>query len=406
MLPDVAASDVAVDAGPPAVPMFITAGSTYTCARMSDGTVRCWGNDENGELGAGNVTLPAGQMGLAMPTVVTGVSSATTLALGYYTAGTLLTDGTTLAWGATNEGQITIAAPQATLPVPIEGISSGVALLAIGDNHTCAVMQDGTLRCRGDNSLGQLGQMNTMFVDSSSVSGLPAIDQIVAGTDNACVIMHAGGTVECWGGNDTNQSGAVSGQTCTNSAPCVLGATPIPGLSGVTQLSAGSNHMCALRSDQTVWCWGFNGAGQLGYTTTQACPVTPSGSTTATCSPIATQVPGLSGVLQIAAGYMHTCAALSVGSLECWGANDSGQLGYNSTQQCNAEGYMIGCTTVPTIVPSVMEVVQVTAGQFHTCVGELGGAVYCWGDNTYGQLGTGDFNRHTGPAHVIAPGFY
>jgi len=150
----------------------------------------------------------------------------------------------------------------------------------------------------------------------------------------------------------------------------------VSGLDGVanvaTQVSAGAGHTCAVLSTGAINCWGSNETAQLGDTTTINSNV-----------PIATST--IDGVTlratQVSAGYLHTCAVLQSSAAMCWGRNTSGQLGINvTTAQVNTPASVV-TTAMSTAVASV------SAGYLHTCAVLVSGAVWCWGSNSLGQLG-------------------
>jgi alpha-tubulin suppressor-like RCC1 family protein len=128
------------------------------------------------------------------------------------------------------------------------------------------------------------------------------------------------------------------------------------------------NHSCALTTDGTAYCWGQNIAGQLG-----------DGSTTdrATPAPVSSDIKFVS----IAAGREHTCAVATTGAIYCWGGNTFGQIGAGSAAP--------GSTTTPKAVDSESNFLTVVAGLVHTCARARDGRAYCWGRNSYGQLGDG-----------------
>ncbi len=162
----------------------------------------------------------------------------------------------------------------------------------------------------------------------------------------------------------------------------------------LTQLAAGNAHVCAIDSTGTAYCWGSNGNGQLGIN-----------STTKSLVPVAVSTSGvLSGVsiMQITAGYGHTCAAGSSGAAYCWGANGNGQLGNSITTQS-----LVPVAVSTSGVLSGVSLTQVSADQGgqYTCALASTGAAYCWGAASYGQLGNGGANSSPGvPVAVTTSG--
>lgn len=167
------------------------------------------------------------------------------------------------------------------------------------------------------------------------------------------------------------------------------GDTPADGAQGLrwTSVTAGGAHTCALRSDNTAWCWGSNSNGQLG-------------NGTSTPSPRPVQVKGLNGVKHIDADWVHTCAATAAGKAHCWGENDGMQIG-DPKAETNYPTCVFGGCTLPVLVVNIDNVVTVGTGARHSCAVLASGQAWCWGFNELGQLGDGNMpNDSAAPAQV------
>ena len=296
----------------------ISAGYYYTCALLSTGAVKCWGSNLYGQLGDGST---ANATARTTPVDVSTLSSGVTaIAAGRYHACALLSTGAVKCWGQNLYGQLgdgsTANATARTTPVDVSTLSSGVIAIAAGERHTCAVLNTGAVKCWGNNDNGQLGDDSTLqSLTPVSVPSLSSgVTAIAAGRYHACAVLNTG-AVKCWGWNLYGQLG--DGSTLQSLTP-----VSVPSLSsGVTAIAAGERHTCALLSTGAVKCWGYNDNGQLGDGS--AASVTPR-TTPVDVSTLS------SGVTAISTGSYHTCALLSTGAAKCWGKNTSGRLGDGS----------------------------------------------------------------------------
>jgi hypothetical protein len=233
----------------------IDTGGSHTCMIVGGGHVRCWGNNDFGQLGDGTTTSRA------TPTTVTGLTGAVQITAGDRHTCAILADGTARCWGANSVGQLgdgtTTSRPT---PTVVTGLT-GTVQITVGDDHTCAVLSGGTARCWGNNTLGQVGDDTaTSRATPTTVSGLAGAVQITAGNSHTCALL-ADGTARCWGYNFFGQIG--DGTFTDRLTPAT-----VTGLTGAVQISSGGFLTCAVRADGTARCWGNNGVGQLGDGTT------------------------------------------------------------------------------------------------------------------------------------------
>ena len=348
--------------------LAIQAGMRFTCAITGSGTVKCWGENWAGQLGDG------GQTGQLTPVDVTGLpANVTNLGAGdSHTCVVLATQGL-MCWGSNSYGQIGNGESAVrSQPVDVVGLTNGILTIVSGGMHSCALTTGGAVKCWGNNKFGQLG--NDTMVDSTTPVDVWGLDHgvaaITAGGFHTCAAYE--NEVRCWGYNEYGQVG--DGSRVTRLIPQTVSGIANP----VSALAGGSNHTCALMSEsQKLKCWGQNKNGQLG----NGSKVDSAGAVT---------VEGVDGLRfsSLTAGDRHTCASTLNGKVLCWGLNQAGQLGDGTTEIRTLPVYVVNITN---------EIAQVTAGDSHTCGMTFGGGVKCWGDNTYGELGDGGTYRSLTP---------
>jgi alpha-tubulin suppressor-like RCC1 family protein len=332
----------------------VVAGWDYSLALQTNGTLWAWGRNDNGQLGDGTTTVRS------FPEVVGGISNVW-VAAGDETH-TIAADanGTVWTWGYNGQGQLGNGTyTNYCSPLAISGVSK-VVRVAVGEYHTMAVKSDGTVWTWGQNNYGTLG------IGSSSPDytnwpvqavGLTQIIGVTAGAWHS-VALRANGTVWTWGNNGSGQLGYV---TCVDhqSAPEQVG-----GITDVVAIAAGYDHTVALRADGTVWAWGDNDDGQLG-------------DGTGLRSSVPVQAVGLSNVVAIAAGQFHTLAVTTNGNIYTWGKNyDYGELGLGNNEN----------QSMPYLVGSLSGVQSISGGK-HSLAVKSDGTIWAWGSNVYRQLG-------------------
>jgi alpha-tubulin suppressor-like RCC1 family protein/Ca2+-binding RTX toxin-like protein len=350
-------------------------GLEHACAAMTAGGFMCWGDGRLGDLGDGSTFVQRNR-----PVNVVGIAAGAEAidGGGGHTCG--LVSGAVKCWGEAGSGQLGHGVSTTHSPVPVDpiGLSSGVGSITAYGSHTCVLSDVGGASCWGANSNGQLGRGNAGGGQDTpaGVDNLASgVTQISAGYSHTCALMQSGGA-KCWGipyavgDNDP-------GQTSPRTRPVdVFGLT-----SGVASIGVGGTVSCAVMLGGSAKCWGVNDRGQLGNGGASSWPPA--------WAP--EDVVGLTGAIAIATSGHHTCAILVEGSLRCWGANSYGQLGDGTTDDRFTPVAVVG---LPAPVRSV------SLGYNFTCALLTDGSVWCWGRGEPGMIGVGTTQNHWTPTEV------
>ncbi len=362
----------------------LAAGSDFSLARLSDGTLQSWGSDliagVIGTLGDGPTDTSRdvpGPSGRFVPKVVA-------VSAGLWHALALLDDGTVWGWGYNGLGQLGNG-HRVTLPAPVQmtGPTQATAAkvaVAAGTLHSLVLRSDGVVEATGWNLRGQLGNgqlgdgMTNDRLEALPVPNLTGIEAIAAGGSHSLALDNSG-DVWAWGGND---SGQVGDGTATDRPTPIT----VTGLSGMKLVAAGEDFSMAA-DDLTIWAWGSNTNGKLG-----------DGTEIDRSTPVQVDLPPsfTFPVKAIAAGGQFAMALDGAGLVFTWGINEVGQLGNGSL----SPGFRPSPAPVAQFPPAGRQVVEIAAGKASGLEHALAllddGTVWAWGYNDKGQLGNGDPN--------------
>ena len=250
-------------------------------------------------------------------------------------------------------------------PDTVNAASPVTPTIAAGTSHPLVLTSDGIVLAWGNNNCGQLGRGTTggYFDSPAQTIDISNIVAVSGGLGHS-LALKSDGSVWAWGANEVGQLGyGVSGSATDKDRP-----VKVLNLDNVIAVAGGYNHSLALKSNGTVWAWGRNNSGQLGNGTTG----------TAIVSPL--QVNELTNVAAIAGGQNHSLALKSDGTVWTWGRNEYGQLGV---------GTLAGFSFVPVQVTAISGVIAIARGYSHSLALKSDGTVWAWGQNDYGQLGIG-----------------
>jgi alpha-tubulin suppressor-like RCC1 family protein len=364
----------------------VAAGLDSTCALLADATVHCWGGNSYGDLGQGpSLAL----QGSATPLPVTLPKPATEIAVGGYSAFALLNDGTVWSWGYNVYGELGQGTASGNVndltgvPTPGQVTLPGAAsAIAAGTHHACALVS-GDVWCWGYDPEAEIG--DGMFRNSQPFGAAAPVKAQGLGKVIAVAAGYqhscaiSDGTLVCWGDNSHGQLGSSLIEGGAN--------TPEPvGLPTGTQITAirvGGNQSCALLAGGTFECWGENNCGQLGQGTFNATMTAFPSDGIVMPAPIAAAADGPIAATVVTMGETEACAVPASGALYCWGFNDTGGVGTGS----NTTTAPYGIITPTRITTLPYATTAVAAGGWHVCAVLQNGSVWCWGDDTGGAVG-------------------
>jgi alpha-tubulin suppressor-like RCC1 family protein len=314
--------------------------------------------------------------GAKLPIVMRNPDGAAAVSAGTGFAIALTGSGGIVSWNNDGSGN------PAKTPFAGGQLTSGVTTISAGGESNggygfaCVIAAGGGVQCWGDNGYGELGNGSTAGSQipvqvTGLTSGVTSLSAGAAGIRAACAIT-AGGAVQCWGYN----GGVLGNGTSAGASSVPVQITGFPG--PMTAVAVGAGFACALDTGGSVWCWGQNGYGQLG-----------NNSTTASLAPV--RVSGLSRVTALVAGTTSAYALTASGVVESWGQNNLGQLGNGTNTNSSVPVQVVGLAGGATAV---------TASEGTACAITSGGALECWGNNNYGQLGNNTTTNSPTPIPV------
>ncbi len=385
------------------------AAKRHTCALISNGDVKCWGDGQYGKLGQGSVLNlgdDPGEVAALAPVPLGG--PATQISVGLYHSCALLASGVIKCWGDNSQGELGLGAASTPVGdgpsevaalVGVQGLPAAPVQVVAAHLGTCALLSSGAVHCWGVNTVGQPGLGHTTQTSAPGAAvdlgpGAVAVE-ISSAVRHVCARLSTG-AVKCWGDNvggdvgieqsETNPVGDQSIELGSNLPPAVLSAD---------RIMTGQFGSCA-SSGSTVTCWGDGGNGRLGFESTAKLGDGP-GEMSA--------LPGLSvgaPISSVHLGFNHGCAIVVGGALRCWGLGSNGMTGHGDDATWGHAPGTMGTNLPATVLTSAADpVIDVAAGEFHTCALLESRRVKCFGYGATGALGLGDTqSRGDGPGEM------
>ena len=374
-------------------------GSGHNCAITRGNTAYCWGANTNGKLGNNSTTNSA----IPAAVLTTGVLSGKTiksLRLGSQHTCAIASDDKVYCWGNNTSGQLgdgSIVSSSVPVAVSTSGVLSGkkIKSLVAGSAHTCALASDDKVYCWGVNTSGQLGNNSTtnssvpVAVSTAGVLSGKTVKSLDADTDSistTCVIA-SDDKPYCWG---INTFGILGNNSTTNSSvPVAVSTAGVLSGKTVKSLEVDRETACAIASDDNLYCWGRGENGKLG-----------NGATANSSVPIAVSTAGvLSGktIKFVNVTYGHTCVIASDNNAYCWGLNNYGQVGNNTSTSSS-----VPVAVSTSGVLSGKTISRIVNSDYITCALASDAKAYCWGNNQdAGQVGNNSYTNALAPTAVL-----
>ena len=370
-----------------------------SCSIGGNARVYCWGNNEFGQIGNGNVGTD-----VSFPELVKtnddselGEQAVYSISVGYTHACALAADSNVYCWGKNKYGQIGIGTDEDIISTPkkVHFGDKTIKSIDAGINFNCAIDFDNDVYCWGSQQYGELGDgyytdnAFSLVKEPEKVQTTNKFQSISAGGHVACAI-DLSNEIWCWGNNWLSQLG-IGTEGGGSAIPVKVNTDSIsdPNDKKFNFVNVGDGfHVCAINLNNKAYCWGYNTSGQLG-----------TGDDFDRSVPTAVKSNDLGDALynlkliSISTGGNHTCAVADNNKAYCWGNNVLRQLGLGGGIYQNKNSSNV---PLPVDTSGVMKdkmIVGIGTADRHTCATDIDGYVYCWGDNKYGQLGIGLFGN-------------
>jgi alpha-tubulin suppressor-like RCC1 family protein len=341
----------------------IDVGGVHSCGINDGGSLFCWGNDANGQLGNGAPCCNS-----SSPVAVTAATNWKQVDAGGDHTCAVKNSGRLFCWGDDDNGQLGNGDPFSDSNVPVQvGSATNWKRVALGGNHTCAIRTNRRLFCWGDDGSGQVGDgaPNADVSAPTQVSGAGTDWTLVAGGGVHTCATRTTSRLFCWGNDSSGQigDGTVGGPTAPSPAEVTGAAT------NWAKITTGDAHSCATKRSGRLFCWGDDNFGALGDGTAGADSATP------------TQVSGSATNWKlVSGGQASTCATKTTGRAFCWGNDMQGRLGNGAAGATASPDQLDGATT---------DWKKISVGATHACARNSGRRLFCWGNDTSGQVGDG-----------------
>ena len=366
----------------------VSSSASSSCALGSNNKAYCWGSGYRGKLGNNTTTNALTPVAVHQGEIPTGVILTQISARGNH-ACALGSNSKAYCWGDGQHGKLGNGGfGERYSPVAVHQgeIPAGVTLIQIitGSNNTCALGSNSKAYCWGNGDYGVIGNgviNNYSFPVAVHQGEIPTgitLMQISIGENHICA-LGSDGKAYCWGKNDNGQLG--NNNATVAYTPVAVHQGQIPAGVSLTQIATGYNHTCALGSDAKVYCWGLGSHGQLGNNAHGVVSNTP-------VAVHQGEIPAGVTLTQISSGWYHTCALGTDKRIYCWGYNGLGQLGNNTGDGSTSNMRLVPVAVHQGEIPAGVTMKHVSSGSYFTCALSTKDAVYCWGDNgVVGRLG-------------------
>jgi alpha-tubulin suppressor-like RCC1 family protein len=397
----------------------VGAGHGFTCGLATDGAVYCWGYAWTSWISGpcpevayydwfpcgGRINPPTSNEVVLTPYRLGGGLKFVSISVGWRHACGITTNGSAYCWGYAAYAQLGDGSYALQSPLDPVAVAGGITFKSIsaGDSHTCGVAMDGAAYCWGFNQYGELGNGsvqgdgclsdNVVCNRPQKVVGNLSFASVSAGSPVTCGLTTAG-SAYCWGQNAWGGLGAgttTGPEQCGGwLADCSTRPVAVAGGRSFTAIAAMSYAACGLSTDRLMYCWGIDNLG-VGPTSDDCFPFT-----VGECSTVPRPIGGGWQFTTLSAAYGQACATTANGAAYCWGSKCttciSGGAPYDNGWEF---------VPAPSLVPGGLNFAMVSAGPTsHSCGVTVQGELYCWGDNSAGQLGNGNRTSSFVPVKV------